>query len=151
MSFVDFQGFVKSNLLLWSAFVLALASLIVQEVKVRRSFCRIIDLTKAVDLINVANCIIIDIRPLSEHKAGSILHAVHVNLADGGAVAKVKENIGQKVLIVLDSKGFSSALDKMLKRDFAGYQVACMEHGFRSWQDAGYPIVAIGEVVDGGK
>ena len=99
-----------------------------------------VDPSKATELINHSDAVVLDVRPEGEFREGHIINALHIPLSG------VKDQLGQlqkykdKPLIVSCRSGAQSAAAcKQLRGD--GFdQVYNLKGGMLAWQNANLPV-----------
>jgi len=99
-----------------------------------------VNTTRAIELINRADALVLDVRDSGEYGAGHILGAKHLPLAriDEGAgdLAKKKE---RPLIVYCDGGERSTKAAAALKRQ--GFtQVAGLSGGLDAWRQAGLPV-----------
>jgi rhodanese-related sulfurtransferase len=99
-----------------------------------------VNTTRAIELINRQDALVLDVRDAGDYGAGHILGAKHLPLAriDEGAgdLAKKKE----RPLIVYDDGGERSAKAAAALKRQGFTQVACLSGGLDAWRQAGLPV-----------
>jgi len=99
-----------------------------------------VNTTRAIELINRQDALVLDVRDAGDYGAGHILGAKHIPLArlDEGAgdLARKKE----RSLIVYDDGGERSAKAAAALKRQGFTQVACLSGGLDAWRQAGLPV-----------
>lgn len=99
-----------------------------------------VNTTRAIELINREDALVLDVRDVGEYGAGHILGAKHLPLArideGAGELAKKKE----RALIVYDDGGERSAKAAAALKRQGFTQVAALSGGLDAWRQAGLPV-----------
>ena len=95
----------------------------------------------AVQWVNQRNAQVVDIRTADEYKTGHIAQSKHLSLADMDyGIKKLKLDSNKPVILVcLSGSRANTAVGKLKKMGFL--EVACMEGGISSWNQASLPLV----------
>ena len=99
-----------------------------------------VNTTRAIELINREDGLVLDVRDAAEYGAGHILGARHLPLdridEGGGDLAKKKE----RPLIVYDDGGERSAKAASALKRQGFTRVAALSGGLDAWRQAGLPV-----------
>jgi len=99
-----------------------------------------VNTTRAIELINREDGLVLDVRDAAEYGAGHILGARHLPLdridEGGGDLAKKKE----RPLIVYDDGGERSAKAAAALKKQGFTRVATLSGGLGAWRQAGLPV-----------
>jgi len=99
-----------------------------------------VNTTRAIELINREDALVLDVRDAGDYGAGHILGAKHLPLAriDEGAADLAKKK--ERPLIVYDDGGERSAKAAGALKRQGFTRVACLSGGLDSWRQAGLPV-----------
>ena len=136
----DISVFIAHHLTLTYALAIVLVALMALEfVRLKKQAVRI-DPSKAVQLINKENAIVIDVRPADNFKSGHIIDAQSLPGNSLTENPKKIERFRAKPLIIVCTNGIESQkiASTLLKQGFNAYSLA---GGISAWSTAEMPLI----------
>jgi len=136
----DISTFVSNHLGLSYAFAIVLVLLlIVEALRAKRNTLNI-DVSKAIQLINRENAVVIDIRSTAQYQNGHILDALPIPSSELHVAGKKIEKYKNKPIIIVCAAGVSSqkAAASLIKQ---GYNAYSLIGGIKAWGEANMPII----------
>ncbi|MWN31453.1 MULTISPECIES: rhodanese-like domain-containing protein [unclassified Gilliamella] len=144
MEFITLEiiPFVKNHLLLSLGWIVLFIAIIVLTIKGKLSKVKIINNAQAIQMINKQDAVIIDIRSADSFKKGHITDSHNVLPIDiKNASAKTIEKFKEKIVILIDENGLSSAgIGEILVKQGFLY-VHALKDGIAGWNGENLPLV----------
>ncbi|MWP46664.1 rhodanese-like domain-containing protein [Gilliamella sp. Pas-s27] len=144
MEFITLEiiPFVKNHLLLSLGWIVLFIAIIVLTIKGKLSKVKIINNAQAIQMINKQDAVIIDIRSADSFKKGHITDSHNVLPIDiKNASAKTIEKFKEKIVILIDENGLSSAgIGEILVKQGFLY-VHTLKDGIAGWNGENLPLV----------
>lgn len=136
----EISTFIINHLLLTYAFSGVLILLMIVEFLKQKRNAFVINTTRAVQLINHDNAIVIDIRVADSYAKGHIIDAQSIAASDLTTNTKKYEKFKLKPVIVVCNTGSESQkiAALLLKQGYNAYSLA---GGLRAWSGADMPLV----------
>lgn len=136
----DLTTFIFNHLLLSYAFSGVLVLLMIVEFLRQKRNTFVIDTTRAVQLINHDNAVVIDIRVADSYAKGHIIDAVSITSSDLTTNTKKYEKYKLRPVIVVCNTGSESQKIAafLLKQ---GYNAYSLSGGLRAWTGADMPLI----------
>ncbi|WP_133130313.1 rhodanese-like domain-containing protein [Legionella yabuuchiae] len=131
--------FIINHWALWSALVIILILIFINELISQKSRAKELTPAGAVDLINHQDAVVVDTRDAESFKAGHIINALRANPEDFDKERFKK--FKQKPIILVCARGLQSpALATKLREQ--GYEhVTVLSGGMSAWVAANLPVV----------
>lgn len=136
---IDFINFIQSHMFLSGVFVALLFAVIALEFAVSQSN-QDIGASKAVDIINHENALVIDVRLKAEFDNGHIVNAVNYDVKDIASAAKKLAKYKTKPIVLVCSANTKSKAIKELK-SIGLDKIYVLQNGISAWQTANLPLV----------
>ena len=132
------KTFVMNHWALCGLFLLILLALITEEIRVARSRSNFLTSFSVTQLINHESAIILDVRDPLQFRAGHIVNAKNIPLADfDREIEKLPAN---RPLIIVDALG-DKALTLIERLTAKGFQrVYALKGGMETWKVDGLPV-----------
>jgi rhodanese-related sulfurtransferase len=129
-----------NNLLLLATLITSGLALALPQIMGRLNK-QLLSVHESVQLINQKQAQILDIRTVDEFKSGHIANSKHLPLSElDKGLKQVKLDSNKPVILVcLSGSRANSAIGKLKKAGFK--DVACMDGGISSWNQAGLPLI----------
>lgn len=130
--------FIINHWQLWSLFVAVLLATFLNELVTQKKKAKELTPQAAIDLINNANAVVIDLRDKESFKKGHIIDAINAKSED--FEQQKMEKYKNKPIILVCERGLQApALAKKIAAE--GYQVVVLSGGIASWKNSDLPLV----------
>jgi rhodanese-related sulfurtransferase len=136
----QFTQFILNHWLLWSALLIVLILLLLEELRGKQGGHRLSP-QQAVDLINNHRAGVVDIRDLDAFKSGHIVNAIHIPQTDLVNNLEKLKKYREKPLILTCNNGQNSQLMAVKLRNKQGFTtVYSIAGGLQAWKQADLPL-----------
>lgn len=131
----DFVNFVSNHSFLWITLLFIVVLIISEEISSFSRNLKIIDTTKAIQMINQGNLSIVDLRSASEFEKGTIDRgAIYIDQTN---YEKEIKNLKDQILIVYDNEKRLNEFCKKAKDK----TLFTLSNGINSWLKEDLPLV----------
>jgi len=142
MSMNQLLQFLQNHWLLAATFVVVFICIIVEEIRTKGFGTNNLDAQQAVHAINREDAVVLDIRDATTFKAGHMVGAINIPLADlDSNIKKLNKYRGRSIIIVCATGQKST--NAMTKLKQAGFEkLSTLKGGIAAWKTADMPVVA---------
>ncbi|HEY3487692.1 MAG TPA: rhodanese-like domain-containing protein [Gammaproteobacteria bacterium] len=132
--------FVMNHPLLFAALAASIVFIIMTELR-RKTGARAVSAREAIQLINDRDAAVVDIREVTEYKAGHIINALHIPVARfGEEAARIAGDKTRPVIVYCKTGTAAPAACERLRAQGYG-QVCYLKNGIYGWLDENLPLV----------
>jgi rhodanese-related sulfurtransferase len=134
------MSFIESNWMLFVVLFLSGAMLLWPHVQRLASPIKEIGTVKAIQLINSANAVLLDVREPKEYEGGRVPNAIHIPLGQlASRVQELAKLSSRPVVVYCDRGGRTRSVEPALhKQGFK--EIYHLQGGFTAWKAAGLPV-----------
>lgn len=136
----DLITFLSNHLALSASILVLFALLVIVELLRAKRLTFSIPATRAVQLINHDNAVVVDIRSKDAYKNGHLIDAISLPISENKELGKRLTKYKNKPIIVVCNNGLESQkiAAHLLKE---GYNAYSLSGGTRAWIDAQMPLI----------
>lgn len=131
--------FIINHGYLWSAFVIILFLIFVNELHSQRKRAKELSPQLAINMINHENAVVIDLRDVESFRKGHIIHAICATVDDFNQPEMDKYKT--KSLILVCARGAQSVQLATQLREKGFQQPMALAGGIAAWQAADLPLI----------